>query len=169
MRKWFAMMMCLCSLSLWSQVKAMAGVPMSVRIPGSITLSLQATPVSIAVTQGTQRQFEVPLSVEWNLNPVETQGFRVVAYFNAPRTALTDFDSGASVAANQVVARWGEASFQPFQTSDSRLTIFSMSVLGEQRRARQSQTLQVKIADDAVGALPDGDYQGTLYLEVQNY
>lgn len=170
MRALFSILLSLfSSLALWGQVSATATIPMSVRVPGSISLSMHSTPVSIAVTQGTQRQFEIPLSVEWNLDPRETTGFRVVAYFNSPGAALTDFESGISVAATSIVARWGEGSFLPFQHNDSRVSIFSTSVLGDLRRAKQSQTLQVKIADETLAFLPDGDYQGTLYLEVQNY
>jgi len=160
----------LCSSSLVSaQVSTTSSVPMSARVPGSISLSLRSTPVSIAVLGGAQTQFEVPFSVEWNLNPSETPGFRVVAYFHDSQAALTDMPSSTSVPTKDVMARWGDSLFRSFDEAGTSLTLFQTTVLPDLRRGQKSQTLQLKIADDALSSLPDGIYQGTLYLEVRNY
>lgn len=156
------------SATLWSQTAASASVPIVVRIPGSISISLRSTPVTVTVQNGQQQQFEVPLTVQWNLDPRETPGFGVVAYFRSSDAALMESDSATAVPAGNILARWGEAQFRPFR-GDATLTLFHTAVLPDMRRGTTSQTLQLKIADNLVAALPNGEYQGVLYLEVQNY
>ena len=157
------------SVSLWAQTTATASVPISLRIPGSISLSLQSTPVTVAVQGGVQQQFNVPLTVQWNLDPREVPGFGVVAYFRDPQAALVDPSNAASIPASDVLGRWGQGQFQSFHASDATLTLFHTTVLPELRRGSESQTLELEIAKNALAALADGEYQGVLYLEVRNY
>ncbi len=151
-----------------AQTRSSASVPISLRVPGSISLSLNAVPVSLAVAQGAQREFAAPLTVSWNLNPAEVPGFRVVAYFSDPEAAVVDDSNGASAKATQLRVRWGTGDFLPF-ASDASTTLFRTSVLSGPRRGSLQQTLSVKFADSALPTLPDGDYRGVLYLEVRNY
>lgn len=151
-----------------AQRSATASVPISLRVPGSITLSLKSVPVSVAVVAGTQRDFTAPLTVSWNLNPIDVPGFRVVAYFADPKTAVLDPSHGTALDATQLLVRWGPGNFLSF-ASDASPTLFRTSVLSGPRRGNLRQTLALKIADNALPTLPDGDYEGVLYLEVQHY
>lgn len=152
-----------------AQTSATSTVPIALRIPGSISLSLRSTPVTVSVENGVQQQFEVPLTVQWNLDPRDVPGFGVVAYFRDPQAALVDSDTDTSVPAGYVMARWGSGQFHPFQASDASLTVFHTTVLPELRHGNESQNLELKIADNATASLPNGEYQGVLYLEVRNY
>jgi hypothetical protein len=155
--------------ALWAQTSSTASVPIVLRIPGSISISLQSTPVIVAVQNGQQQQFEVPLTVRWNLDPSETPGFGVVAYFRNSNAALQEPESATAIPASSVMARWGQTRFQSFKSGDATLTLFRTAVLPDARRGTTSQTLQLRIADDLVPTLPNGEYQGALYLEVRNY
>lgn len=152
-----------------AQVSSTASIPIVARIPGSISLSLRSTPVTVTVQGGAQQEFNIPLTVQWNLDPRETPGFRVMAYFRDPGSALVDPVGATSVPASDVLARWGHTPFQPLDANDSAFTLFRTSVLPDRRRGNESQILELKIADPAVITLPDGAYQGVLYLEVRNF
>jgi len=160
------MAICL-SVPVWSQASGLASVPIVLRIPGSITLSLHSTPVNIAVQSGMQQPFAIPLTVQWNLDPREIPGFGVFAYFRDAHAALVEPSTASTITADNILARWGENQFQPFQSGD--VTLFHTAVLPELRRGTESRTLELKIADQTAAALPDGEYQGVLYLEVRNY
>ena len=123
----------------------------------------------VSVQNGQQQQFEVPLTVQWNLDPRETPGFSVLAYFRNSDAALVESDSATAVKAGSILGRWGQAKFQPFRAADATLTLFQTAVLPDVRRGATSQTLQLKIADELVPTLPNGEYRGVLYLEVRNY
>lgn len=158
----------LISLPMFAQLSASAGVPISLRIPGTISLSLQSVPVSIAVNQGSQQTFSIPLSVSWNLDPREVPAFRVVAYFQNSQAALLEPESSTTISASELVSRWGEGQFTPF-TSDATLTLFRTTILPDLRHGQNQGALELKIADGVAASLPDGSYQGVLYLEVRHY
>jgi hypothetical protein len=158
----------LLSLYSYGQMSASASVPIVLRIPGTITLSLSSVPVSVNVANGSQRTFSVPLSLSWNLNPAEVQGFRVVAYYQDAGAALTDVATSAALPAAALRTRWGQGAYLPF-ASDATATLFQTSVLPTVRRGEKQDVLELKIDDALVPLLPDGSYQGTLYLEVRHY
>jgi hypothetical protein len=153
----------------YCQINSSATVVISARLPGSITLSLRSTPVSISVANGAQSRFTVPLSVQWNLDPREVPAFGVIAYFRNPSAALTDSSNGTPLPAEAILAKWGNASFGRFNQVDGSLPIFHTAVTPNDRRGALSQPLELKISDEAVSSLSNGDYQGVLYLEVRNY
>ena len=162
------LMLCVaCAAS--AQVSATSAVVITAKMPGSITLSLQSTPVFIPVQNGAQQPFEVPLTVQWNLDPRETPGFGVQAYFLDSGSALVNPSSATRVPAADLVARWGQGSFQPFSSGDAKVELFRTSVLPELRHGNESRTLELRISDPVLSNLPDGQYQGVLYLEVKNY
>jgi hypothetical protein len=172
MRRATGLLICVLMLRatcMWAQVSASATVTITARLAGSISLSLQSTPVAVTVDHGVQSGFLVPLSVEWNLDPRETPAFGVTAYFRDPHAALSDKVGGNTVSAGQVLAKWGTPSFSPFSDVDGRVQIFDTAVLPGRRRGQRSENLELKIAEDTLASLPDGDYQGVLYLEVRNY
>ena len=162
-----AFVMTLSAIAMWPQVRGTANVPISLRVPGSISLSLQSVPVSVAVRDGSSQPFGVPVTVEWNLDPREVPGFRVVAYFRDPGAALVEASNGTSLKADDVEVRWGPNQPQRFQRGEA--TLFQTTVVSEQRRGKESQALSLSIADDAGSVLGDGEYQGVLYLEVRSY
>jgi len=158
----------LVSLCSHAQLSASASVPIVLRIPGTITLSLSSVPVAVDVANGSQRTFSVPLSVSWNLNPAEVQGFRVVAYYQNAGAALTDAATSTALPAASLRTRWGQGSFIPF-ASDATATLFQTSILPTVRRGDKQDVLELKIDDALVPSLPDGSYQGTLFLEARHY
>jgi len=158
----------LVSLCSQAQLTASASVPIVLRIPGTITLSLSSVPVSVAVANGTQRTFSVPVSLSWNLNPAEVPGFRLVAYYQDAGAALTDPATSTALPAATLRTRWGQGAFVPF-ASDATATLFQTSVLPAVRRGEKQDVLELKIDDALVPSLPDGSYQGTLFLEVRHY
>ena len=66
------------------------------------------------------------------------------------------------------MSRWGEGQFLPF-AGDATLTLFRTTILPELRRGQKQDSLELKIADGVAVSLPDGSYQGVLYLEVRHY
>ncbi len=152
-----------------AQVSASAGVPIRLKIPGSITLNLKEVPVSIAIQEGTQQQFQVPLSVSWNLDPREVQGFRIVGRVANRRAALVNDADGFLVPSSSVLSRWllrGESSFA---STDEDHALFQMAILPYARRGNEQGPLQLKISDEELQNLSDGNYNGVLYLEVISY
>ena len=166
-RALFVCLTFLCSVALWSQTSATSSVPISVRIPGSITLSARIVPVSIAVSRGAQEEFGVPITVSWNLDPREVPGFRVDAYFSNQQAALVETNSGVGISAGDLLARCG-GDYLPFDSSGS-VTLFRTAILSDSRRGQQQETLSLKVADRTLATLRDGTYQGVLTLEVRNY
>ncbi len=170
MRK--AILVFLTSTLMWvpgfGQLATSASVPISLRIPGSITLSLQTVPVDVNIVGGNQRTFSVPLSVSWNLDPREVPAFRVVAYFQNSQSALVEPSSAAAVPASSLISRWGQGEFMPF-SSDNTVTLFRTTILPAIRRGEKNDVLELRIADPAASSLPDGSYQGVLVLEVRHY
>ena len=155
------------SLASYAQLSASASVPIVLRIPGSITLSLRSVPVSVSLTDGAQRTFTVPLALSWNLNPAEVQAFRVVAYFQDSGAALTNPTTSTALPATKLLTRWGTSAFAPF-ASDATASLFHTSVF-ENRRGEKQDSLELKIDDAMATSLPNGSYEGTLYLEVRHY
>jgi hypothetical protein len=158
----------LLSSPMLGQLSASASVPITLRIPGSLTLSLRSMPVSVNVASGTQMTFSMPLSVEWNLDPREVPAFRVVAYFQNNQAALVEPASATAIPATHLISRWGQGEFLSF-TSDATVTLFRTTILPGLRRGKKQNLLELKIADYAAASLPDGSYQGVLYLEVRHY
>ena len=77
------------TLPMFAQLSASASVPISLRIPGTISLSLQSVPVSVDVAGGSQQTFSIPLSVTWNLNPREVSGLSRCSLFSEFASRLT--------------------------------------------------------------------------------
>ena len=155
------------ALSLWSQTRSSASIPLSLRVPGSISLNLHSVPVLVAVRNGNSQAFQVPVTVEWNLDPRETPGFRVAAYFRDPNAALEEVTRGTNLRADELMVCWGSNQAQHFQSGEA--TLFQTTVASDQRRGQESQALSLRIADAEASSLGDGDYQGVLYLEVRSY
>jgi hypothetical protein len=174
MRRAIGILICLilsfCATSAYAQLTSSATVTITARIPGSISLSLRSTPVAVAVSHGAQSGFTVPLTVEWNLDPRETPAFSVAAFFREPNAALLNTVTATVIPAENISARWGDQNqFVPFQRTDGTVVLFHTAVLPDLRRDTQSRNLELKIDDIVAAGLPDGDYQGVLYLEVRNY
>src|SRR5437879_5709816 len=58
-----------------------ASIGLVAKLPGSVTLTKRMVPVSWMVRTGAQATVMVPVEVSWNLDPRETQSFRVLARF----------------------------------------------------------------------------------------
>jgi len=101
------------------------------------------------------------------LNPADVQAFRVVAYFHDPAAAVTDPATYTAIPANRILTRWGTEAFTPF-ASDGAATLFQTSVFSN-RHGEKQNLLELKIDNAMMASLPDGSYQGTLYLEVRHY
>jgi hypothetical protein len=154
------------AVSVWAQSRT-SSVPISLRVPGSISISLHSVPVLVAVRNGNSQSFQVPVTVEWNLNPQETPGFSIAAYFRDPNAALEEVTSGTSLRADDLTVSWGADQGQLFQSGEA--TLFQRAVDSGQRRGKESEALSLSIANDVVATVEDGDYQGVLYLEVRSY
>ena len=62
-----------------SQLGASAAISLVARLPGTVTLRESVIPFSITTSGEEQRSTPVQLEVKWNLDPHETQSFRIVA------------------------------------------------------------------------------------------
>ena len=93
-----------------SALSASSTIRLSAYKPSSISVSVGEVPLALDFSPRVGSQlFAFPVTTTWNLNPNETPGFEVVAYFANPEQALTTIHR--------------EAPFRPVTFSDEWMEI----------------------------------------------
>jgi len=137
------------------QIGASAAISLIARLPGTVSLNQSAIPFTITVAHSQQRTEPVQFEVKWNLDPRETQSFRIIATYS-PK-------SGDS---SQLTVRVDGADPRPFSTH-SRIVLLNLPIRVNNRQGRQVHTLAILFDDTQVMNFPDGDYNGTLTLTIE--
>lgn len=116
-----------------------------------------------------QQKMEFPIQLKWNLDPGETESFRVVASLGSRQLELAGQASTVSFSSVQLAVRGGE--FRNLHEKTAGLTLLNVPVAARNRQGHQEVVLQMKIDDAIVFSLPDGVYRGwvTLSAQQQNY
>jgi hypothetical protein len=158
------------------QLSAGATVLMRAEVRGSVTVSATSVPLSLTLDAAdpAANYAAVPLLIRWNLNPAESRGFRVIGYFRDPSDALRGDAENIALPSSRVLGRVGATEFRPFIDTNevgpagASLLLFEQSVTPGHNRGSQSGLLELRI-DDREPAPPNGNYRGTLFIEVQQY
>jgi hypothetical protein len=140
-----------------AQLRAGASIGLVAKLPGSVTLTERMVPVSWMVRNGSQTTVMVPLEVSWNLDPRETQSFRVLARFVGEGELL----------ASAVQARMEGGEFRDFPMKNGQSVLFNVAISARNRQGREQRMMELKIDNAVAASLADGVYRGRLSLEVR--
>jgi hypothetical protein len=151
--------------SVEAQLKASAAIAISARIPGYIRVTENDMPFLVEVQDGTSSVIDLPVEVTWNLNPRESQAFRLVASFRG--TGLIQIATGSIVSADVVKTRVGQNEFRGFADGHS-VVLYVQQVMTSNRRGKERKILQLKIDSPKGLWLDDGKYYGLMHLEAES-
>jgi hypothetical protein len=159
------------------QLSATATVMLRAVVHGSVTVSARTVPLLLTLdpSDPSRNYTAIPLSIKWNLNVAESQGFQVIGYFANPGAALQNQAAGVTVASSQVLGRMAAGEYRPFSDANEigpaggSLKLFEQSISPGNSRGKRSGMLEMRVAEEASQQLPGGLYEGMLYIEVRQY
>lgn len=154
LRKALPVTLCLLPNSTNAQLNATAAISLTARLPGTVRVREPLIPFLITVSGSQQRTSPVQFEVTWNLDPRETQSFRITA---------TNSSKGQQSA--KLSIRVDNSDFRYF-SANSRVVLINVPIRAENRQGRQTHTLEL-LFDPAEGGLLDGEYRGILTLTVE--
>lgn len=158
-------------------LSANGSVRISAVIRGSVTVNAKSVPLSLDFDPDdpARNYAAFPLSVTWNLNPAEVQGFQVIGYFANPSAALLNRDAGIAVPSSHVLGRMDMGQFRPFSDTSEvgpaggSLSLWQQSVVNGEARGTRTGLLEMRLDQENLPYLPKGNYEGMLYIEVRHY
>jgi hypothetical protein len=148
-------LLCLHPQAANTQLNAGAAVSLVARLPGTVTLHDSVIPFVIEVAGTQQRTSHLKFDVSWNLDPKETESFRVIANSTMPNPS------------GRLMIRVDDSDFRYF-SSNSRAVLFNVPIRQENRQGRQTHTLEL-LFDTTETSLPEGEYRGSLALMVERH
>jgi hypothetical protein len=138
-----------------SQLGASAAISLVARLPGTVTLRESVIPFSITTSGEEHRSTPVQLEVKWNLDPNETQSFRIVATLSPKLEAPA-----------QLMVRIDNSEPRLFSTH-ARHVLFNVPIRLENRQGRQDHTLELLLTPAEETGLPTRDFRGILTLSIE--
>jgi hypothetical protein len=149
-----------------AQDSSRATVSISARLPGYVRLTENEVPFIVGVHDGNSSLVDVPVEVTWNLNPKQSQGFRLVASFRG--TGLLQIETGKIVPTETAEMRVGESAFRPLTSSHS-IVLYAQPITSISRQGKERKMLEVEVVPTTASSLPDGKYYGLLHLEAESW
>lgn len=158
-------------------LSASGSVTITAVVRGSVTVNVRSVPLSFAFDPAdpAANYAAFPVTVTWNMNPTEVQGFQVIGYFANSAAALLNPENGATVPSSHVLGRMNSGPFRAFgDTSEvgppgGSLTLMRQSVVTGAARGTRSSLLEMRLDQENLPDLPKGNYEGMLYIEVRHY
>jgi hypothetical protein len=138
-----------------AQLQASASVSLSARLPGSINLRQREVPVLITVLDGKQECAASTVDVSWNLDPRETESFRVIATLLSDSPLLSD---------NLLVTVDGN-DLRPLSSTSRKIVLFNVPIRFNNRQGTQQHLLRFRLADGSAELFKT--YRATLSLKVE--
>jgi hypothetical protein len=154
-----------------------SSVTITAVVRGSVTINVRTIPLSFDFDPAdpSKNYAAFPMSVTWNLNPAEVQGFQVIGYFANSAAALMNHEDGVTVPSSRVLGRMDSGPFRAFGDTNEvgppggSLTLMRQSIVNGAARGTRASLLEMRLDQENMPDLPKGNYEGMLYIEVRHY
>jgi hypothetical protein len=104
------------------------------------------------VRDGSPETVSVLVEVRWNLDPRETQSFRVLARFVGD----------GPISTSNVQVRMERGEFRDFARKGGQAVLFNVPITARNRQGYEQRTVELKINDAAAASLANGVYRVSL-------
>lgn len=147
------------------QLCATATVTISARLPGYVRLSQSDVPLIVEIHNGRALTSDVPLQITWNLNPDESQMFRVTGVFRG--TGLLQTDSEVVLPASNLQARLDpKDEYRPLMNIHPQV-LYIQRISAANRKGTAQIVIQFQIDPESDKPVQDGKYYALVHFEAE--